>query len=520
MRCLWSAALLFVSIPPIFAQPGIAQNGVVNLASQIAPTLPGGAIARGALFTIRGVRLGAAGHTTLALIQSEVSTSIPLLSVQARRIQALMPATAPLGSGGLIVTVDGQASRRFPIEVSPFNPGIFSRNGAGWGPGRIDNISGSGALSPNSTSNPAHLGQRASLVVSGLGDASAATLVVGNRRTRATAQRETRQPGEETLNFVVPAGVPLGCFVPVYLEASPGRASNVVTMAIASKAKPCDPGVVPLLPPDRIGIVALSRTRIKARRKNIADEVLDDARITFNAVQAEPAISPTRLLPPPGTCTNYTSSFQADTDLSTSLATILGPGGQGLDAGEKLTLSGPSGTRSIGEAWRNPGNYREHLGIAGLDRRSPGLFLEPGDYVLEGAGGKDVGAFRVAFHLPAPFDWIDRDTTSTVERSRGVTLHWRGASSGQLMVIVARNVDQLTTAIGMTLCVARASEGQFTIPAEMLANIPLSRDFPGPPFDELVIGALPQRVPDIHAAGINGGFIISMYANGRIVDYR
>jgi hypothetical protein len=304
------------------------------------------------------------------------------------------------------------------------------------------------------------------------------------------------------------------------LEAAPGWASNVVTMAIAAEGKACDPGIVPLLPAERIGIIALSRTRIKARLRNVADEVIDEARISFNALQSEPTISPARLLPPPGTCTNYTSSFQSDTDLSTSISSILGPGAQGLDAGKKLTLSGPGGSRSIGEAWSTPGRYVAYLRISGPNRPSPSLFLEPGNYVLEGTGGKNVGPFRVAFPIPAPFDWVDRDTTSIVERNKGVTLHWRGASGNQVIVIVARNVDQLTTAIGLTVCVAKASAGQFTVPAEMLANIPISRDLPGTPFDELVIGALPQRLPSVRASGISGGFVISLYATGRIVDYR
>src|SRR6202035_4964787 len=63
-----------IMIAAVFAvmlmwQPGIGQNGVVNAASQIPPTLPGGTSARGALFTIHGVRLTSpsVGRTTVTV---------------------------------------------------------------------------------------------------------------------------------------------------------------------------------------------------------------------------------------------------------------------------------------------------------------------------------------------------------------------------------------------------------------------------------------------------------------------
>ena len=80
------------------AQPGIQQNGVVNSASQIPPTLPGGAIARGALFDISGVRFGSSGHTSLAVSHGGTRVPVPAVSVSPRRIQARMPASAPLGA--------------------------------------------------------------------------------------------------------------------------------------------------------------------------------------------------------------------------------------------------------------------------------------------------------------------------------------------------------------------------------------------------------------------------------------
>lgn len=501
----------------LLGQPGIRQNGVMNMASRIPPTLAGGAIARGTLFTIYGVRLGAAGHTTVSIAK----TPVTIVSVDPRRIDAWMPQSAPIGNGALVVTVDGLASRPFPLDVVASNPGLFSRNGEGWGPGRIENLEASGGRRENSTVNAARLRQQVTLLATGLGEDSGAQVMIGNRLAKAGKPRPTARQGEQEITVRIPADAPAGCFVPVYLLAAPNRASNVVTLSIRAGAGSCDPGPVPLFSSENIGVAAISRTQMKSRVRNAADSVADDARISFSAAGSEPVLSPLRLLPPPGTCTAYTSSFQADTELSTSISSILGPEGRGLSAGAALTLSRGESSRRIPEGYGNAGSYRLHVGSTGTnDRRARPLFLEPGEYVLEGFGGKDVGPLRAAFSVPPPFEWTDREQASVVDRGRGVTLHWRGVSRGQTVLLVARNVDQLTTAIGMCLCVAATSAGQFEIPPALLANVPVSRDLPGVPFDELVMGTVPSKAVAFSAAGLQGGFVVTVYASGRTVSYR
>jgi uncharacterized protein (TIGR03437 family) len=487
------------------------------MASRIPPTLAGGAIARGALFTIYGVRLGVAGHTTVSI----ANTPVTIVSVDPRRIDAWMPQSAPLGKGALVVTVDGLASRPFPLDVVASNPGLFSRNGEGWGPGRIQNLGAAGERGENSTANAARPRQLITLLATGLGEQSGAQVMIGNRLAKAGKPRPTAHRGEQEITVPIPADAPAGCFVPVYLLAAPSRASNVVTLSIRAGSGPCDPGPVPMFSSANIGLAAISRTQMKSRVSNAVDSVADDARISFNAAGSEPVLSPLRLLPPPGTCTAYTSSFQADTELSTSISSILGPEGRGLNAGAALTLSRGESSRRIAEGFGNAGSYRLHLGSTGIhDRRARPLFLEPGEYVLEGRGGKDVGPLRVAFSVPPPFEWTDREQTSVVDRGRGVTLHWRGVPRGQTVLLIARNVDQITTAIGMCLCVPPASAGQFEIPPALLANVPVSRDLPGVPYDELVMGIVPYKAVPFSAAGLQGGFVVTVYANGRIVSYR
>ena len=169
------------------AQPGIGQNGVVNAASQIAPTLPGGALARGALFTIHGVRFGTAGNLAVAIRKGESVLVARILSTTPERIDALVPATAPIGPASLVVTAAGQPSLPFPIEIVESNPGLFSRNGQGWGPGRIDNLEAPGSRRANALEHPARPGRQIVLAATGLGVARSITVFVGNRAVRAGA---------------------------------------------------------------------------------------------------------------------------------------------------------------------------------------------------------------------------------------------------------------------------------------------------------------------------------------------
>src|SRR5581483_9754883 len=102
-------------------------------------------------------------------------------------------------------------------------------------------------------------------------------------------------------------------------------------------------------------------------------------------------------------------------------------------------------------------------------------------------GGRQVGDFNAPFHVGAPFEWPEREQIRVVDRKRGVTLHWRDPNRDDLMVILAMNQDEITTAIGMCLCTVSASQGQFTIPPAMLGNIPASIDVAENSVNELAL---------------------------------
>jgi hypothetical protein len=343
--------------------------------------------------------------------------------------------------------------------------------------------------------------------------------VVGNRTVQAIATRASSL-GQEEITFTIPADIVAGCYVPVYALATSKRASNVVTLAIRTGAGVCDPGPLPLTA-DRIGVAVFARSRMRARKASV-DTVSDEALATFTAKTGKPLLSPLLLLPPPGACTAYTSSFQAETILpnSISAAIVAEVDAQGLRAGNPLTLMSSTGKRTIPQDGGTSGYYRAQLGNTER-RRAGSLFLEPGELTLSGMAASDVGPFTWKTRMAEPFDWTDRGEISSVDRSRSLTVHWRGQGEDRTMLVLATNVDQITTAIGTILCAAPGAAGQFTIPAALLANLPASQDIPGIPYDQLfVVSIAAKPAPAPVPRGLTGAAMVSLYAIGRVVDYR
>ena len=106
-----------------------------------------------------------------------------------------------------------------------------------------------------------------------------------------------------------------------------------------------------------------------------------------------------------------------------------------------------------------------------------------------------------------------------VDHTQPLTLHWRGQARDQWTIILARNVDQMTTANSTCLCIAPLNATHFEMPAELLANIPASVEAPSVSYDQLLVASLTAKSTTITAAGIGGGAVFSLYATGRIVRY-
>ena len=488
--------------------PAIGQNGVVNSASQMPPTLPGGVLARGARFIISGVRLD---HGRVTLIQGTPSVEAAVVSVAPERIEAVVPGNAPLGEVRIKVERGRESSREFPVRIVTAAVGLYSRNGAGWGPGKIRNLGES--VADNSFENPARPGSRISIAVTGAGGMPPA-LYIGGIRAKTTSLRHAA--GADEIVAEIPSGAPDGCFVPVYAESPGLPPSNVITLSIHRGGGKCEmpPAFpIPLVTDARAGIVVLSRLDHEPGNGK-PDWIEDDGVAAFVERSPGLAITPFLVAPPPGTCIVYTGSAQSSFTIPTSIsAGILNDlGRRGLDVGAAIEIRSAGRQRVLPRTPGATGYYQAQLGMQDSRRRP--LFLSPGETAIHAPGGSAWLGFDIDLPAPRPFRWTNRDRIDAIDRGKPVTVRWSGTGDTPIF-IVATNVDQFTTARSMTYCVAAGRRGEFTIPGAMLANFPATYEVPGQPANQLAIATL-RTVTDA-AKFITA---ISVYANLRPVAFR
>jgi uncharacterized protein (TIGR03437 family) len=475
MLCGASAAALW-------AQPAIGQNGVVNAASRIPGALAGGALARGALVEIRGVRFGSDPEgARVQVAAAGASIEIPALRIQGRHLSFVLPESVPVGEAAVRVRVRGEWSAPAPVRIAAANPGIFSRNGLGWGPGQIENLAAGGARQANGLARPARRGQNLAVRVTGLGAGRTVAYRLGGARGISGPARAVA-PGEMELLLRVPERAAQGCFVPLWLEAGPRRASNVVTVAVQDR-DPCS-AVLPLLEGERVGVAVAARTNGVTAR--------DEAVVAFAAKGAAPVFAPVLMLPPPGACTSYTGSFQSGTIVPQSISSslIADLGGDGLDAGPELEIRRGGDRRVLPRVPGAPGLYRRRLGARGPEAspRDAPLFLEPGIFEIVAPGGAGLGPLRLALEPAPALRWTNPEAARDVPRDRDLRLSWTPGTG--LVVALAMNVEQESTASAMTFCVAGAAQGALAVPAELLANVPPAGSVPGPPYNQVFLATL------------------------------
>jgi uncharacterized protein (TIGR03437 family) len=470
------------------------------------PSLPGGSIAPGSLFTIDGLRLGGGNSAThVHVIAGSSNLEARLMAADAERLEAIMPPQTPPGESQLVVTRDGMVSRPFPLRIaSAF--GIFSRNGKGWGAGEVRNSDGS----PNTPQVPAHPGEMATMVGTGLGSATAVEVFIGGRRAASVPSAKARptQPGREEISFQLARNTLPGCHVPVLVRLG-ASVSNAVTMSIAAKGMPCPESAWPA------ALILLARVMVHVRL-NVgipADFTEDIGASIFPPEDAGANLPPvSQLLPPLGMCTSVTGRWPSD------FASL--PNGAGRDAGPGFSITGPKGTRSLVPS--PSGFYKAILGggIA-LVREPKPLFLDFGEYRVSSPGGRDIGDWATEGRYSAPLKPLLPVHVDTIDRSQGVTVKWGGGNARERVAVVAVNVDPLSSGAGFCLCMAPGTAGHWYVPPMWLANLPASPNAPGVPLNYLLVATLPAEVPPRFAArGVAGGALVFSTVRIRTVRYK
>lgn len=516
--------------------PAIVPDGILNAASRNPPSSVGGDIARGSRFEITGVRLGTT-NVKVSLTQSPPGAAgtqvaewiAPVFSVTPRRIEALMPAHAPLGEVKMTVTREGEVSKPRTVNVVRASLGLFSTNGAGWGPARFS------SGSEITFTNPGRPGTIVTISGTGLGLEARPEIVVGGRAARVTniVLKQGRDLGIDEIQFRIPPDSPLGCFVPVYAKASASQAparwiSNAVTIPIARHG-PCKVAeywpMKPVPPGETAGLVVLSRESIQAGPAGLPSEATSDHGLGsfLRATGSQPVVAPPHLLPPPGTCI-FSAGF-SDPDLfSAGLLPFVSIAGLSLDlenAGGYIQLNRPGMERILPLQAGSPGVYASRLGGINSGRRDLPLFLDPGEVQVSSPGGERIGPFTLTLQPQPDFIWLNRDAIQTVDRDRGVGLTWQDSKLDRRMIIFAVSIDRDTRIAGECVCVAKSSKGMFFLGPDILASLPptvsSSAGLPALVGLAVIEGKLSPPIP---ANGLDTGFAASLRLRAKQVTFR
>jgi uncharacterized protein (TIGR03437 family) len=452
------------------APPAILPEGVVNAASEMPSQLPAGAIARGSILRIRGVRLGpeepAAGTVSVDVRQGATVVSARVIDASETRIDAILPHTAPLGDAFLTVTFDGQTSAPFPIRVVASSFGIFTPTGIVATPGDTVSIRGTG-----------------------LGSARRPEVLLGGRAVSLRyAGHRPGHPGEDEIRFRIPRDAPQGCFVPVAVRTG-SVWSNTGTIAIVSRGQQCADTAAWL---DSDSLVLLLRARVHVSILEFSEDL--GLGIFAHDRPDQPRLD--LMLPPAGVCTAYNRTLStAELNEWLKARTV-----NYTDAGP-VDISGPRGTKGIVRRPRGPFGYWNTLGggIPGPRRRLDPLFLEPGTYRIRSVTVKDLPEFHTETTVPPAVEWTNLADAAKIDRRRDFTFTWKSAAAEDRILVAITNLDQATGAFGLAMCVSPGDAGRFTVPARMMANLPAVTGAGQFPLNLALIAHLPAQPPSSSA---------------------
>lgn len=475
-------------------EPEIGRNGVMNAASRIPASLNERSIARGSLFVLEGVHLD--GAQGVAIQRGGRSISAVLRHVRADQVEALLPASVPLGPATIVLQLAGGTSKPFPIRVTAADPGIFTRNGKGWGP-----VAGGGF----------RRGGAATLSTTGLGQTTP-ELLIGGRISRAVVEVK-RSNGIEEVRFAIPGDAPTGCHVPIQLRAG-GALSNTATISI----EPCKvPEYFPFADwqGHRAGFIALARTQSE-------EKTVDEALGSFVDLRksAGPG-GPLVYIPSPGTCGLYLAPLGAETSLSASFTTVLlsqlpGPG---LDAGRRMTVAWGNQLREVPPRIGAPGMFVTEIGANPVQaaRRGQPLFFGDGEHRVAIDGGAGVTAF--AAMVPGlPKFALAGAALPIVDRSRDLALQWSGLGPNHAVLILALATRFSEKAGALCYCVAPGQPGSFRIPAALLSALPKVRNSGGDTA-QIILVALSTQTPR-SLPGLEKGIAFSASIITRNTEFR
>jgi len=530
----------------LFAQQPILYNrGTVNAASSAPFGLPNAPIARGSVFTVYGEYLGPAqsqtasaplaaafGGVSLSVTQNGVVTQAFPLFVSAGQINAVMPSSVTAGLATLRLTYQNTKSNAITIQIADSAPGLFAVANAA-GPGSIQNYVSATSLPLNSLATPAAPGQIVEIWGTGLGPvtfpdnvtptpgnvSTPVTVTIGGQA--ATVLYSGRSPccaGVDQVNVYVPANAPLGCWVPVSVNAG-GVVSNVTTMAIAAAgATSCDDTGNPLSKLVRTpGTQAFIHVEQFNDIENIntATPITQALEYVYSRFYIRPNspfnFDPYLSYPPAGTCLVHQTSGDSNNTLNLRGAL---PASASLSPQPNQTYN--NGTQSESLAITSPfiaAIVGETVGSisAGLNPLSAGA-----SFTIDPGGANQM---VLAINPEPPPAWTRPNAIIVVPRNAPLALTFTPGDIAAPTAILLYSYAAATNSTVEVQCLAAPGAGTFTISADTLANLPSSYRIMDGSYANLMVGTLGvnHAVSFTNGLAVNGVLLNSTWVSQSVV---
>ncbi len=531
------------------AQPKVAS--VVNAASNANPGALNGPIAQGSTFVVYGTGLGPASiaysssyplPTSLSGTSATISvggstTNAILLYTVATQMAAILPSATPTGTGTITVSYSGQASATFPITVVQSNFGIYtvSQNGSGAGIFTFADyslVTNTKAVNPGETLlvwgtglGPVAGNEAAGPLPGNLG-AIPVKVYVGSTPAVVTYQgRSGCCGGLDQIAFMVPAGI-TGCSVPVAIQAG-SIVGNFVSIAIAASGRTCsDPAITspvtttPTTSSLRYGFITLTRL------SSLIPTVLTGLQMPNTVSASAGFLSESNIPTTTSSTTSSTSTIPygvcyvysgANTGVVTTppVVTTLLPAIKYLDAGPSISVSSSAGS------WSMPSLKTGTTMIVYGGSPTTGNYYGAGTFTFAGTGGADVGAFNVSVAVPAALTWTNQASVTSIDRSQPLTLNWTGGDPSSYVEILGFSTANplLTSSYASFSCLARVSDGHFTVPTFILQSLPATGSSSSIPYGQLSLTTVDSQ-KSFTATGLDYGILSISSGAGSSLTYK
>ena len=507
MKCI--PALLLLSAGGAFAQ-----TPVINQILNNYGLVNSGTVAQGAIFIVKGSNLSdqttalqsvplqtTLQGVTIRITVGGVTTQAPMYYVLPQQLAGILPSNTPTGTGTLVVTNNGRTSAAAAINVVRSGFGALALNGAGTGGAAVHDASYN-LLSNTNATNP---GNAVIFYGSGVGPTTGDETVlqeganasgdltsisisvqIGGKAAQVLYRGRTSFPGVDQINVVIPTldAATYSCAVTVVITTNNVQA-NVLTIPVAASGSTCIPpntgggGNTSTTPTQseigawsgagtyKTGTVGLLHTTGHNVRDNNSGGTVTTMSKTggFTAnfsrlsgadvARSLSAAANALLIPTAGQCSVLTT-------VNPFPNITIGY----LDAGPSINSSGPNGAQ-IAVKTVLPTQ------LVYLASNVPNTYIAPGRYTFSGQGGPDVGAFSGTLDLAPELVWTNTDDAKVVTRANGLPIQWTGGDPTQLVTITGQSFTSPSN-IAIFFCWANNSAGQFTVPANILNQLPAS----------------------------------------------